>query len=64
MTYKQNREHLMNLLDSLFGHIESQEQFNNNMMVLGELENWMVEDGRLTWDQIMEIEESFGAKAA
>ena len=64
MTYEKNREHLINLLDDLFGHIESEEEFIQNQRALGELECWMIADGRLTQDQILEIEESWSGKAA
>ena len=64
MTYEMNKAHLMNLLDDLFGDIKSEEQFIKAQQIIGELESWMVEDERLTWSQIIEIEEIWGSKAA
>lgn len=57
--YEDRRAHLMNLLDSLFGKPLSDEEFIFHDRVLGELEGHMVEDGQLTWAQIIEIHEQW-----
>lgn len=58
-TYENARAHLINLMDSLFGKPLTESEFVFHDQVLGELEGYMVEDGRLTWGQIMEIHEQW-----
>lgn len=62
--YENRRAHLMNLLDSLFGKPLTDDEFSFHDQVLGELEGHMVEDGQLTWEQIVEIHEAWGAAQA
>ena len=55
---KNSKLHLINILDDLFGNRNiSDSEFNFRSQVLGEIESTMVEDGRLTWSEICEIEE-------
>lgn len=62
--YEDRRAHLFNLLDSLFGKPLTDDEFIFHDQVLGELEGHMVEDGQLTWEQIVEIHEAWGAAQA
>ncbi len=62
--YERNKAHLIDLLDDLFGKKLSEEEFQFHIQVLGELEACMEADGRLTWEQMIEIEEEWGAKRA
>ena len=57
--YEMNKAHLLDLLDDLFGKPLTDAEFVKHDAVLGELECWMVEDGRLTWEQIVEIHEGW-----
>lgn len=63
MTYEMNRAHLINLLDDLFGKPLTENEFNFHLQVIGELEGHMVDDGRLTWAEIMEIHETWTPQA-
>lgn len=57
--YEIGKAKLLNLLDDLFGKVLTEAEFIFRLKVLGEQECWMVADGFLTYDQILEIEESW-----
>lgn len=57
--YEIGKQRLLNLLDDLFGKILTDEEFIFHSKVLGEMENWLMVDGYLTQDEILEIEEGW-----
>lgn len=54
--YEIGKLRLLNLLDDLFGKILTEEEFAFHDKVLAEMENWLMIDGYLTQDEILEIE--------
>lgn len=62
--YEIGKAKLLNLLDDLFGKVLTEAEFIFRLKVLGEQECWMVADGFLTYDQILEIEESWARPVA
>ena len=54
--YEIGKLRLLNLLDDLFGKILTEEEFTFHDKVLAEMENWLMIDGYLTQDEILEIE--------
>lgn len=57
--YEIGKIHLLSILDDLFGKVLSDEEFVFHHKVLGEQEHWLVVDGFLTQDEILEIEEGW-----
>ena len=55
--YEIGKQRLLNFLDDLFGKILTDEEFIFHSKVLEEQENWLMIDGYLTQDEILEIEE-------
>ena len=57
--YEHGKAKLLSLLDDLFGKSLSNAEFIFRQQVLGEQECWMMADGILTQDEILEIEEGW-----
>ena len=57
--YEIGKQRLLNLLDDLFGKILTEEEFIFHGKILEEQENWLMIDGYLTQDEILEIEEGW-----
>ena len=57
--YEHGKAKLLALMDDLFGKPVSDEEFIFRLQVLGEQECWLMVDGYLTQDEILEIEESW-----
>ena len=59
-TYENEKARLVSILDEFFGDPTiSEDEFVRNDQIVGEYESHAVEDGRLTWMEIVEIHEGW-----
>ena len=57
--YEHGKAKLLSLLNDLFGKPLNDSEFSFRQQVLGEQECWLIADGFLTQNEILEIEEGW-----